>query len=40
MLIPEVFKEFYLPTHHSMPAIYPYFGLDGHNALVPHTQNR
>src|SRR5210317_506487 len=35
MLFSEVFKEFYLPTHHSMPAIYLYFGLKGHNALVP-----
>jgi Ni/Fe-hydrogenase subunit HybB-like protein len=35
MLFSEVFKEFYLPTHHSLPAIYLYFGLDGHNALVP-----
>ncbi len=35
MLFSEVFKEFYLPTHHSQPAIYLYFGLDGHNALVP-----
>ena len=22
-------------THHSLPAIYLYFGLDGHSALVP-----
>jgi molybdopterin-containing oxidoreductase family membrane subunit len=35
MLFSEVFKEFYLPTHHSQPAIYLYFGLGGHNALVP-----
>ena len=35
MLFSEVFKEFYLPTHHSQPAIYLYFGLKGHNALVP-----
>ena len=35
MLFSEVFKEFYLPTHHSQPAIYLYFGLDGHTALVP-----
>ncbi len=35
MLFSEVFKEFYLPTHHSLPAMYLYFGLDGHNALVP-----
>ncbi len=35
MLFSEVFKEFYLPTHHSQPAIYLYFGLDGHTDLVP-----
>ena len=35
MLFSEVFKEFYLPTHHSLPAMYLYFGLEGHNALVP-----
>jgi len=35
MLFSEIFKEFYLPTHHSLPAIYLYFGLDGQNALVP-----
>ena len=35
MLFSEVFKEFYLPTHHSQPAIYLYFGLQGHSALVP-----
>ncbi len=35
MLFSEVFKEFYFPTHHSQPAIYLYFGLKGHNALVP-----
>ncbi len=35
MLFSEIFKEFYLPTHHSLPAIYLYFGLDGHNTLVP-----
>jgi molybdopterin-containing oxidoreductase family membrane subunit len=35
MLFSEVFKEFYLPTHHSQPAIYLYFGLAGHTALVP-----
>ena len=35
MLFSEIFKEFYLPTHHSQPAIYLYFGLKGHNALVP-----
>jgi Ni/Fe-hydrogenase subunit HybB-like protein len=35
MLFSEVFKEFYLPTHHSLPAIYLYFGLEGNNSLVP-----
>ena len=35
MLFSEVFKEFYLPTHHSLPAVYLYFGLNGHNSLVP-----
>ena len=35
MLFSEIFKEFYLPTHHSLPAIYLYFGLEGHNSLVP-----
>jgi molybdopterin-containing oxidoreductase family membrane subunit len=35
MLFSEIFKEFYLPTHHSLPATYLYFGLDGHNDLVP-----
>jgi molybdopterin-containing oxidoreductase family membrane subunit len=35
MLFSEIFKEFYLPTHHSLPAIYLYFGLKGSSALVP-----
>jgi molybdopterin-containing oxidoreductase family membrane subunit len=35
MLFSEIFKEFYLPTHHSQPSIYLYFGLKGHSALVP-----
>ncbi len=35
MLFSEIFKEFYLPTHHSLPSIYLYFGLKGHAALVP-----
>ncbi len=35
MLFSEVFKEFYFTTHHSLAAVYLYFGLDGHNALVP-----
>lgn len=35
MLFSEIFKEFYFPTHHSLPAVYLFFGLDGHNSLVP-----
>ena len=35
MLISELFKEFYAPTHHSLSAQYVFFGLDGHNSLVP-----
>ncbi len=35
MLFSEIFKEFYFPTHHSQPAIYLFFGLEGHNSLVP-----
>ena len=35
MLVSELFKEFYSPTHHSVSAIYLFFGLDGHNDLVP-----
>ena len=35
MLFSEIFKEFYFPTHHSQSAIFLFFGLDGHNALVP-----
>ncbi len=35
MLISELFKEFYTPTHHSISALYLYFGLDGKNALMP-----
>lgn len=35
MLFSEVFKEFYSFTHHSLSAQYLFFGLDGHNALVP-----
>jgi molybdopterin-containing oxidoreductase family membrane subunit len=35
MLFSEVFKEFYFPTHHSLSAVYLYFGLEGHNSLVP-----
>ncbi len=35
MLFSEIFKEFYFPTHHSISAVYLFFGLDGHNSLVP-----
>jgi Ni/Fe-hydrogenase subunit HybB-like protein len=35
MLFSEIFKEFYFPTHHSLSAMYLFFGLEGHNALVP-----
>lgn len=35
MLISELFKEFYAPGHHSLSAQYLFFGLDGHNDLVP-----
>ncbi len=35
MLFSEVFKEFYFPTHHSISSIYLFFGLEGHNSLVP-----
>lgn len=35
MLISELFKEFYAPTHHSESATYLFFGLEGHNALLP-----
>jgi Ni/Fe-hydrogenase subunit HybB-like protein len=35
MLFSEIFKEFYFPTHHSSAAIYLFFGMDGHNSLVP-----
>jgi Ni/Fe-hydrogenase subunit HybB-like protein len=35
MLFSEIFKEFYFPTHHTLPAVYLFFGLDGHNSLVP-----
>ena len=35
MLFSEVFKEFYFPTHHSSSAVYLFFGMDGHDALVP-----
>lgn len=35
MLASELFKEFYAPTHHSISAQYLFFGLDGHDQLVP-----
>jgi len=35
MLFSELFKEFYHPTQHSASAVYLFFGLHGHNALVP-----
>ncbi|UNY97638.1 polysulfide reductase NrfD [Zhouia spongiae] len=35
MLISELFKEFYAPTHHSESAYYLFFGLHGKNALIP-----
>lgn len=35
MLFSEVFKEFYTVTHHSLAAQYLFFGLKGHNSLVP-----
>ena len=35
MLISELFKEFYAPTHHSISAYYLYFGLEGKSALLP-----
>jgi len=35
MLFSEIFKEFYFPTHHSSSAVYLFFGIDGHNSLVP-----
>ena len=35
MLISELFKEFYAPTHHSQSAVYLFFGLEGNDNLVP-----
>lgn len=35
MLVSELFKEFYWPTHHSISAQYVFFGLHGHDSLVP-----
>jgi len=35
MLISELFKEFYAPTHHSISAVYLFFGIKGKVALLP-----
>lgn len=35
MLGSELFKEFYFPTEHGRSAMYLFFGLHGHSALVP-----
>jgi molybdopterin-containing oxidoreductase family membrane subunit len=35
MLFSEIFKEFYNFNHHSLSAQYLFFGLDGHDSLVP-----
>ncbi len=35
MLGSEIFVEFYHPTEHTESAMYLFFGLDGHTALVP-----
>ena len=35
MLVSELFKEFYAPTHHSESAFYLFFGLHGKDALIP-----
>lgn len=35
MLLSEVFYKFYAPTRHNINARYLFFGVDGHNALVP-----
>jgi Ni/Fe-hydrogenase subunit HybB-like protein len=35
MLASEIFYKFYWPTHHSLNAKYLFFGVEGHNALVP-----
>ena len=35
MLGSEIFKEFYNATHHSISAVYLFFGIGGKNALVP-----
>lgn len=35
MLVSELFKELYAPTHHSESAYYLFFGLHGKDALLP-----
>jgi Ni/Fe-hydrogenase subunit HybB-like protein len=35
MLLSEVFFKFYAPTEHSINARYLFFGIEGHDALVP-----
>lgn len=35
MLFSELFYEFYWPTEHGKSAVYLFFGLGGHHALVP-----
>ena len=35
MLVSEVFKEFYTVTHHSISAVYLFFGIGEKSALVP-----
>jgi len=35
MLGSELFTEFYAPTHHNQSATYLFFGLRGHNSLLP-----
>lgn len=39
MLGSELFKEFYHPTEHSHSAVYLFFGLDGHDSLVPFIRS-
>ena len=35
MLVSELFKEFYAPTHHSISAVYLFFGIGDKTALLP-----
>ncbi len=35
MLVSELFKEFYAPTHHSISAFYLFFGIGDKTALLP-----